>query len=252
MRTVFCSLAAGIAVLGLVCSARADEEAKKVVEKAIQAHGGAEKLAKAKDKSVMMKGKLKILDPMELDATMEMWAGGKKFKQNLQLTVMGMDIMQAVAYDGKELWIAINGKVFMTLNKEDELKAIKEMMHAEELAGLTLLGDKNIELSIIGEDKVNDVPVVGVRVSSKGYKDVSLYFDKNTGLLAKMENRALDFQTQQEVSQERIMSEYKEFEGFKRPSKVAILKEGKKFVEIEVTEVKIVDKLDDDTFEKPK
>src|SRR5262249_39783998 len=163
-----------------------------------------DKLAKFKDKSILMKSKMKIFEPMELDATMESSVAGEKFRHVLQLNVMGMDISQTIVYDGKEMWIALNGKVIMTLNKEDDLKAIKEMIYAEKMAGMAFLGGKKVELAIIGEDKVNDTPVVGVRVSSKDHKDINLYFDKETGMLAKMNSQGLDFQTQQEVAEERI------------------------------------------------
>src|SRR5260370_30988043 len=138
------------------------------------------------------------------------------------------------------------------LKKEEELAPIKEAIFAEEAAGLALLGSKDIELSIIGESKVDDTPVVGVRVSKKGHKDVSLYFDKTTHLLRKVESRGMDFQTQMEVAQERIMSDYKERNGVKRPTKVIVNNDGKKVADLEILETKIVDKLDDDTFDKPK
>ena len=44
-----------------------------------------------------------------IDATMEMFAGDKKFKQELKFSIMGMDFTQVVCYDGKEMWIALNG-----------------------------------------------------------------------------------------------------------------------------------------------
>jgi outer membrane lipoprotein-sorting protein len=251
MRRLLLSVSAAVVALAVVAPLRADDEARKVVDKALKAHGGAETLAKFKDKAAIVKGKMKIHQPIELDATMEMSAGGKKFKQDLQFSLMGMDFMQSVVYDGKELWVSQNGKIVTTLSKEDDLKALKETIYAEELAEMALLGDKKLELSLIGEDKVSDVPVVGVRVSSKGHKDVSLYFDKTTGLLLKMESRGFEFQTQQEVGEERIFGDYKDFEGRKRPTKVTMNREGKKFIEMEITDVKIVDKLDDSTFSKP-
>jgi hypothetical protein len=125
-------------------------------------------------------------------------------------------------------------------------------MYSEKAAGLAMLGDKDIELSIIGDDMVGDTAVVGVRVSSKGHKDVSLYFDKKTHLLKKSIGRMLDFESHAEVEQERIVDEYKEVDGMMRPARMTLNKDGKKFVEIELTEVRSVDKLDDDTFAKPK
>ena len=40
--------------------------------------------------------------------------------------------------------------------------------------------EKGYELSLIGEDKVEGKKVVGVRVSKKDQKDISLYFDAET------------------------------------------------------------------------
>src|SRR4051812_8687745 len=92
-----------------------DADAKKVIDKAVAAHGGAEALAKMKDKSSVIKGKLKIEVAGGIEATMEMSVGGHKFRQDLKGSVMGMDFSQNIVYDGKEMWIAVNGKVMTTL-----------------------------------------------------------------------------------------------------------------------------------------
>lgn len=194
---------------------------------------------------------------MELDAVVEttVAAGGEKerrFKQDIQLSVMGMDIKQLVVHDGKSLWIAINGKIFRDFDKKEDLEKFEEAAFAEQAAGLVLLNSKEIETSIIGEDKVGDTPVIGVRVSKKGRKDVSLYFDKETGLLKKIHSRAVDFMSGTEVEQERILEDYKEVEGQKRPQRAVVMQDGKKLVEVEFTETKLVDSVDDSAFDKPK
>ena len=232
--------------------ARADEEAKKVVAEAVKAHGGAEALAKMKDKSSISKAKLIIPQLNNLEAKMEIFSGAKKFKHEVELSVNGMDIKQITIYNGKSLVVSVNGMKVIELTKKEELEALEEAIFAEEAAGLAMLGSKDIEMSIIGESKVDDTPVIGVRVTKKGHKDVSLFFDKSTHLLRKIENRGMDFQTQTEVGQERIISEYKEVDGVKRPVKVIVNNDGKKVAELEIIETKIVDKLDDDTFTAPK
>src|SRR5262245_4935508 len=124
--------------------ARADDDARKVIEAAIKAHGGAEKLAKNKDKSAIQKGKLKIyVMGLEIEGTMEMRAGDKKFRQDVKGSLMGQDFNQAVVFDGKELWIAIGGKVLMTLDKKEDLEMLQEAIHAEEVVGQVLLGAKD-------------------------------------------------------------------------------------------------------------
>jgi hypothetical protein len=232
-------------------AARADDDAKKVVEAAVKAHGGADKLAKQKKMSSISKGKMKINIMDGIDATMEMRAGGKKFRQDIKFSIMGMDFEQSVAYDGKEMWIALNGKIMQTLSTKEDLELIREAVHAEEVADLDLLDNKDIELSIIGDDKVGDTPVVGVRVSQKGYKDVSLYFDKKTHRLKRIDSRGLDFQSRMEVAQERIIDEYKEVDGVLQPAKITMNRDGKKFIEFEFASYELVDKLDDSTWKKP-
>lgn len=232
-------------------TARGDDDARKIIEAAVKAHGGAEKLAKQRKMFSISKGKMKINIMDGLDATMEMRAGGEKFRQDIKFSLMGMDFEQSVAFDGKEMWIALNGKIMQTLSSKEDLDLVKEAVHSERVADLDLLGKKEIELSIIGDDKIGDTPVVGVRVSQTGYKDVSLYFDKKTHLLKRIDSRGLDFQSRMEVAQERIIDEYKEVDGMQQPAKITMNRDGKKFLEFEFTSHELVDKLDDSTWKKP-
>jgi hypothetical protein len=47
------------------------------------------------------------------------------------------------------------------------------------------------------------------------------------------------------------MKEYKDFEGVKRPAKMVIERDGNKFLDLEITEIKLLEKLDDNEFQKP-
>ena len=217
MRKTLLALA-GMAIV-FCGSARADDkDAQKVIDKAIEAHGGADVLAKNKDKAVIAKGKMNINQMGGLEATMDSFIGDKKFKHVLDLTINGMNINQIVCYDGKEMWIALNGKVAMTIKGKD-LDPLKEAIYAEELAGLALLKEKGLEFSVIGESKLGELDLIGIRVSKKDHKDVSLHFDKKTGLLAKLEYRNMDFLTGQEVNEERLMQDYKKIDGQMQPSR---------------------------------
>jgi hypothetical protein len=240
-------------LLSIAISARADDDAKNVLEQAVKAHGGAENISKHKDQCVIQKGKMHVsVMGMEIDGTMEISASKDRFRQEFQFSLMGQDYTQSVVFDGKQIFVVFNGKVVFTTDKKEDLDLVNESMYAEKAAGLALLGDKSIEVSIIGDDMVGDTPVVGVRVSKKGHKDVNLYFDKSTHLLKKTQFRSLDFQSHAEVDEERIMEEYADVGGEKQPKRVIVSKDGKKFGEIEFTEFNYVDKLDDSLFTKPK
>src|SRR5690349_17840154 len=87
---------------------RADDlNPQKIIDKAIEAHGGAEVLAKNKDKATIVKGKATINLMGGIESTLESFIGDDKFKHVMDLTIMGMNFNQIVGYDGKEMWITL-------------------------------------------------------------------------------------------------------------------------------------------------
>jgi hypothetical protein len=114
-----------------------------------------------------------------------------------------------------------------------------------------LLTDSSVQLSLLGESKVEDRAALGVKIASKGHREMNLYFDKESGLLAKVQLRKNDPQTGQEVDEERIIKEYQDFDGQKAAKKVLINHDGKKYLEMEVIEIKYPDDIDDSEFQKP-
>ena len=106
-----------------------------------------------------------------------------------------------------------------------------------------LLTDKSLQLTLLGESKVENRPAVGVKAASKGHRDIDLFFDKESGLLAKIQSRKNDLQTMQEVDEERIIKEYQDIDGQKTPKKVLINHDGKKYLELDVLERSLVQSL---------
>ena len=118
---------------------------------------------------------------------------------------------------------------------------------------VTLVKDaKDYELSPLGEVKVEGKSAVGVLVKSKGHQDVSLFFDKETGLLAKVEYRTTEPMSGKEISEERIVLKYgdKSKEGLAMPKEVLVKRDGETFMKAEVLESKVLEKLDDSEFKK--
>ncbi len=242
--TVFCCAA----VLG--SAARAEDETRAIVEKAIKAHGGAEKLAKQKKAALQSKGKGKVHQLGGIDITMEVLAQDGKARQIIEGEVANTKFKQIVLFDGKKIQIFINGMEIKLGDKKTD-EEIREKVYAEKLTGLVFLKDKGIKLSLLGEVKVKDRPALGVRVSSEGHRDVNLFFDKEKGLLVKTEMRNIDLQSGEEKTEEKILSDYKEFDGFLIPKHITVLHDGKENVTLEIEEAKVVDSLDEDTFTKP-
>ena len=176
-----------------------------------------------------------------------------KVKETMHLDIDGKQITIVTLMNGDVVSIEAAGK---DVPITDEIKmALKEAQYLMKVVKFVpLLKDKSYELSLIGEDKVEGKPVVGVLVKSKDHKDVSLFFDKETGLLAKLEqlSRRAERTTGKEVAEERIVVSYgdKGKEGIPLPKEVLIKHDGETFMKAEVVEASVLESLDDSTFKK--
>jgi hypothetical protein len=228
------SAALGI-LLGSLSSSRAGEEAQAILEKASKAHG---LKGKDDDKRQAYTGKNKgkiYVSGLELDFNQQIWMQPPgKFKEQMEMNVMGQAVKVTTVFNGKEGWIKAND---MDIKVENELlDEFKEMAHMMALGQFTGLKDKELKFSVIGEAQVNGKPAIGVKISKEGKKDVDFYFDKQTGLMAKTQRRAVDFQTKQEVTEERIVTSYQDIAGRKMPKTVIVNRDGQKLLEAEVIE----------------
>jgi hypothetical protein len=243
-------LTAAVLFLGST-RARAEEDLQPIIEKGIKAMGGEEKLSKYKAATARTKGTLEVKG-LTLDLTQQVTTQvPDQFKEVLEVEIMGQKITATTVFDGKKGWLNITGME----TKEAEgamLEALKEASHMGQVARLTALKDsKTYTLAPLGDAKVEGKEAVGIRVSTKGYRDISLYFDKKTGLLAKIERRAIDPETNQEFTEERLITEYQEKDGLKVAKKVIAKRDGKKMLEVEVVEIKFLESVDKGEFAKP-
>ena len=242
------AVAAGL-VLFLGGSARAQNEARSVIDKAIKASGGAERLAKIKATRSKFKGsgEFQGVTATVTGESLVQFPGQMKF--DVTAEVQGQTVPVIFVLNGGKAWLHVLGQT-MEL-KDEELEDAKEGLHAEQVqALLPLLEDKAFTLTPLGEIKIDGRDAVGVTVACKGHKDVNLYFDKATGLLAKSERRTLNDE-QQEVTEATFFSDYKEIDGVKVPMKLLVQHDGKKYIELEVTEYRFVDRIDDAEFARP-
>ncbi len=239
-----------VALVGSSAARAADDEPKDIIAKAIKAHGGEEFLTKHQAGRSKNKGKINIPGVGEVDFTQEtafMIPG--KAKESLELTISGQKVSVVTLINGDEASLEVNGKA---MDIDDTIKGtLKNAGHVMKLARLTpLLKDKTYELSLVGEEKVEGEPAIGIRVACKGQKDINIFFNKKTHLLAKLEYRGSDT-TGKEINEERIISEYaKNKDGVPLPKKVIVKHDSKTFLEVEVLEITFLEKIDDSEFKK--
>jgi hypothetical protein len=239
-------IAALVGVLVLAAGTRADDDTKAILAKAIKAHGGEEAKTKYKAGQTKAKGKIELLGGLEFTQESSFMLPNK-FKETVDMEVMGQKLHVVTVYDGTKIQIEANGKAIDVEDKiKDMVKNTLYVMKVSQLVALTK--GKDFELSALGEVKVEGKPAVGLLVKSKGQKDVSLYFNKETGLLAKVEHRTVDPMSGNEITEERIVTEYGKTDGVPTAKKMIINHDGNKFMELEVLETKQLEKLDDSEF----
>jgi hypothetical protein len=232
---------------------RADEAAdlKALIDKAIKATGGEKNLAKFTAQTFKGKGKFHGLgDGLDFTGAWDVQRPDR-LRVQIDVTAGGMTFTFVRVVNGDKVWNKLNDNT-TAIDDKDELAEAKEAMYVSRLTSLLPLRDKDLTLGALDEIKVEGKPALGVHVFHKDHRDVNLYFDKDTGLLVKVETTIKDFMAGgKEFKQESFYSDHKEVNGLKVPMKVVINRDGKKYLETEVTEIEPKEKLDDALFDKP-
>lgn len=239
---------------GLTWPLRADEqEARAILEKGIKALGGEEKLGKIE--AVRWKGKSKItINNRENEFTGQAtFLGPEYYRGESEGVLNGKPAKRVMVISGTNGWVKSNEA------KTRELAAEEFAEHKRnaylQLVPMTLvpLKGKGFKIDSAGEEKVADKAAVGIRAIGPDGKDFKLYFDKESGLPVKLVARVIGFD-REEFVMETFYSDYKEFDGIKKYTKFESKREGKTFDKKEITEFKVLDKVElpAHTFAEPK
>lgn len=252
MRTWFFSLTA-VAVAAVAARAddkpAGDEKAVAVVKKAIEAHGGADALNKFKGGTMKMKGTATVMGfDMSFTGTIS-YALPDKYKMTMDADLMGMKLSIVNVANGTNVKSTMNGQAVPI---PDAAKAdLAASAVEQEVTTLTPLLDadkytlKSAPDADVKGEKASVVVVTGKRLKDKEWK---LFFDKDKGLLVKMQRKGSSPDGQTEVDEESFLEDYKKVEGIMTPGKIVVKHDGKKFLTCDITDVKYTEKPDDKQF----
>ena len=223
----------------LVVPARADDkDAKAILDKAISALGGAEKLGKVTAFSWKSKGTITF--------------NGNENEFTGQVTIKGLDqyrrefgndqFSAVVVVDGNKGWRKFGDNASEL--EGDALANEKRTVYLNVIPiTLVPLNGNGFKVEAAGEEKVADKPAVVLKVTGPDGKDFKLYFDKESGLPVKLVAKVLSFQGD-EYTSETTYADYKDFDGIKKATKLEIKRDGEPFQTWEVTEFKVLDKVE--------
>jgi outer membrane lipoprotein-sorting protein len=249
----------------LIAAPAKDEqsEAEAILDNAIKAVGGQDKLTKLTSYTL----KLKRTPPSRpgvvgVETTIEIsYDLPDRKRSESTRDVGGTKTTTLQIVNGDKAWVSSRGTV-SELSAERAKRLIWEPFAEFPLRQLPLYKGKGYKLSMLGESKVEEKKAVGIKVSAEGKNNQKLYFDKETGLLLKSEyelNRtaptgagvpagAVD---NSPIVVEVFYEDYKEAGGIRYPTKTRRIQGGRNVSEDEVIEFRPVEKFDEKTFAKP-
>jgi hypothetical protein len=241
-------LATGAAGASAADVVNRNSAARALVERAIDAQGGSAQVEKLFKRWIAKiegtAGRLTITGTLSHD-------GPDRGRIATQLVRDGQTIEVIVVTDGSgRAWRKIGEVSQEVVGKELEEMKDGGWRSRKVRFLLPLLTDERIELSMLGESVVADRPAQGIRVTSKGHRDVDVYFDKETGWLAKMESRVKS-PDNRDIVLEQVFSDYKEFDGVKLATTFTKYENGRQTSVERIVDIKFVDEIDRSLFARP-
>jgi hypothetical protein len=239
------------AMIGLVSTTtRADDaQANQVLDKAIKALGGQEKLAKASAFSVKAKGKI-TMEGNDNDFRAESIVEGiDRFRSSFEGEFNGNPVKAMTVLSGDKGWRKFGEVQEMDADAvKNEKRRIYLMVAPTKILPLKTAGFK---LGSVTEEKVGNNPAVTIKATGPDGKDFTVSFDKESGLPVRLVATVAGWMGEEFV-QEVLYSDYKEFDGIKEPTKVTVKRDGEPFISEQITEFKVLDKVPAETFAEPR
>lgn len=245
-------VAAAVLAAGLCGAARADDakDATALLNKAITALGGEEKLAKAGTATWKAKGTITFMGGDNAVTTHTTVRGLDHFRQEFEGEFGGNKVTGVSVLAGDKGWRKF-GDNAMEMDKDALANEKRTVYLAVVPVTLLPLKGKGFKVEAAGEDKAGGKPAAGIKATGPDGKPFNLYFDNETGLPVKLVAKVVGFMGD-EYTQETTFGEYKEMGGIKKATKLSTKRNGEKFIDLTVSEFKPLDTVPADTFAEPK
>lgn len=202
-------LAVGFLIAFLTSVRADDQDARAVIARAVEVLGGEERLTRGAAIQTKMSGSVSDL-PNGVTFDGDVWSQvgvGLKFSLHIGLPGIGRATVTQAIRDGKG-WKNINGEISDLT--DDDLAEARLATYFDGMPGLVhLLRDKTFTLTLQEESKIDGKPAAVILVRTKGKPDVTLFFDKESGLLVKQTYRQKDANSDTETLEEVLFSDYR-------------------------------------------
>jgi hypothetical protein len=242
------ALAVGLGARGLTAWAE-EPRPEEIVDKAIRAHGGEEKLAGLT--AFTSKVRTAYPDAATWDAEIAVQLPGR-YRAERTTSSGGKSRTTLIVIDGDQGWMKTNALV-TPYPKAFIASFFKYTIPYEGPRSVLRLRARqrnaSCQFTTTGEGTVEGRPAVGLRMKLEGGPEATWYFDKETGLLLQEVERTKRFEGEDDVV-ETIYGDYQTVGGFPMARKETSRRDGKEAYTSELIDFKVATP-SADAFAKP-
>jgi hypothetical protein len=200
------------------------ERGRQALSKMQEAMGGQAKLAAIRDISIRLEGTTLISDKMANIKLWDRWMAGDVYRQDQEFG----PIAQTIFYNGKIAWLGRRGAV-------SPLPAAGVSMVRTELFRFPF------RLATSDQNPARQIADLGggvLQITEGDVHGVRIYIDAGTGLPHRLTYRN-DMGNGASMAVEETLSEWKDFDGIKFPTRITTRKNGRKADDLTAVEVKV-------------
>jgi hypothetical protein len=225
------------------------KDAKAILDKAVKALGGEQKLSNIKAMSYKFKGTISFGGNDNPFTGHTVIQDLNHFRQEFAGDFGGNQVKGVTVVAGDKGWRKF-GDDKTDLDKEGLANEKQRVYLTLIPISIEPLEGKHFKVEAIGEEKVDGKSAVGIKGTGPDGKEFRLYFDKQTGLPVRLTAKVIGFMGE-EYTQDTTFTDYKEIEGIKKAMKSESKRDGEKFLTAELTEFKILNNVNPKTFAEP-
>jgi hypothetical protein len=243
-------VAAVLSALGGPARSGGDQDVNAILDKAIKALGGEERLGKLKAYTVKAKGTARFGGSADSAFTSRATVQGlDHLRSEFQGELGGNQVKGVTVLAGDKGWRKF-GDMNVDMDKETVANE-KRNVYLQVVPGTLLpLKGKGFKVQAAGEEKVAGKPAAVLKVTGPDGKDFKLFFDKKSGLPVKLVAKFVGFMGE-EFTIETTYADYKDFGGYRKATRIATRRGGEPYLDQQVTEFRVLFQVDPKTFARP-
>ena len=245
MMRGFLRVLVAVAFLGIPVRAGQDD-ASEILNKAIKALGGEEKLNSVSAFTWVISGSVKA-NGRPTDMTMVATFNGLN---QVRRQFSSSSERRLAILDGDKGWYLSKGRS-QAMNGEAIAQEKRDIYRQVIPALLVPVKRKGFKYEAAGKEEVRGKPASILKITGPDGKDFLLYFDDETSLPVKEVTRSLDADGKEQI-EEVTFGDYKDFDGIKKATSIEIRTGARGLGYMEVTYFKILSSVDARTFAEPR